>query len=170
MTKSQSVWSAIGNSLKTALLTAIKDVVTSRVAAMLMGMFYGTPVSFAVGRGLAGGQPVFGGAGLPAFAEGGITSGPSIVGEAGPELVIPLNKLRNFDLGTSPSLMVGHYGPETDAALQKLAGAGIGLGLTSGLAAWAAQRASPSLKDSCRCFWEALPPPRQTAATTCCSA
>jgi hypothetical protein len=38
-TKSQSVWSAIGNSLKTALLTAIKDVVTSRVAAMLMGMF-----------------------------------------------------------------------------------------------------------------------------------
>jgi len=29
----------IGNSLKTALLTAIKDVVTSRVAAMLMNMF-----------------------------------------------------------------------------------------------------------------------------------
>ena len=34
--KSQSVWKAIGNSLKTALLTAIKDVVTSRVAATLM--------------------------------------------------------------------------------------------------------------------------------------
>src|ERR1035437_4761108 len=56
LTKSQSVWSAIGNSLKTALLTAIKDVVTSRVAAALMGMLYGTKVSFAGGNGLAGGQ------------------------------------------------------------------------------------------------------------------
>ncbi|MBI3209605.1 MAG: hypothetical protein HYZ37_11995 [Candidatus Solibacter usitatus] len=39
LTKSQSVWSAIGNSLKTAILTAIKDVVTSRVAAMLTQLF-----------------------------------------------------------------------------------------------------------------------------------
>ncbi|HPT27660.1 MAG TPA: hypothetical protein PLZ95_14665 [Bryobacteraceae bacterium] len=45
LSKSQSIWSAIGNSLKTALLTAIKDVVTSRVAAMLMQMFTGTSVS-----------------------------------------------------------------------------------------------------------------------------
>ncbi len=30
LTKSRSVWKAIGNSLKTALLTAIKEVVTSR--------------------------------------------------------------------------------------------------------------------------------------------
>lgn len=35
LTKSQSIWSAIGNSFKTALLTAIKDVVSSRVAAIL---------------------------------------------------------------------------------------------------------------------------------------
>jgi hypothetical protein len=47
------------------LLTAIKDVVTSRVAAMLMGMMYGTKVSFAGGNGMAGGQPVFGGGGAP---------------------------------------------------------------------------------------------------------
>lgn len=60
--KSQSVWSAIANSFKTAILTAIKDVVTSRVAAMLMGMLYGTRVSFGGGGGL-GGQPVFGGSG-----------------------------------------------------------------------------------------------------------
>ena len=52
--KSQSVWSAIGNSLKTALLTAIKDVVTSRVAGLLMSMLYGTSVTFAAGGGLAG--------------------------------------------------------------------------------------------------------------------
>jgi hypothetical protein len=68
LTKSQSVWSAIGNSLKTAMLNAIKDVVTSRVAAMLMGLLYGTRVTFASGGGMAG-QPVFGGGG------GGILSG-----------------------------------------------------------------------------------------------
>ena len=68
LTKSQSVWSAIGNSLKTAMLTAIKDVVTSRVAAALMGLFTGTRVSFAQGGGMLGGTgggsaPVFGGSG-----------------------------------------------------------------------------------------------------------
>ena len=74
VTKSQSVWSAIGNSFKTAILTAIKDVVTSRVAAMLMQLFTGQKVSFAGGGAGAGGSggilggllgvgtiPVFGG-------------------------------------------------------------------------------------------------------------
>ncbi|MCC6363022.1 MAG: hypothetical protein IT165_05825 [Bryobacterales bacterium] len=78
LTKSQSIWSAIGNSLKTALLTAIKDVVTSRVAVMLMQLFTGQKVSFAqqasVGGGILGGlggmlgigaTPVFGGGGMP---------------------------------------------------------------------------------------------------------
>jgi len=34
LTRSQSVWSAIANALKTAVLTAIKEIVTSRVAAL----------------------------------------------------------------------------------------------------------------------------------------
>ena len=79
LTKSQSVWKAIGNSLKTALLTAIKEVVTSRVAATLMYMFTGQKVTFAgggAGPGGSGGMlgglggllgigavPVFGGTG-----------------------------------------------------------------------------------------------------------
>jgi hypothetical protein len=45
-----------------------------------------------------------GGGGLPRFAEGGIVTGPSIVGEAGPELVIPLDP--RFSVGgvrTQPS-------------------------------------------------------------------
>ena len=68
LTKSQSVWAAIGNSLKTAMLTAIKDVVTSRVAAALMGLFTGVRVSLPQGGGLLGGTgggstPVFGGPG-----------------------------------------------------------------------------------------------------------
>ena len=56
LTKSQSVWKAIANSFKTAILTAIKEVVTSRVAAMLMQMFTGQKVSFAGGGAGLGGS------------------------------------------------------------------------------------------------------------------
>jgi hypothetical protein len=75
LTKSQSVFGAIGNALKTALLTAIKEVVTSRVAVLLTQLFTGARVSFAQG-GVGGGAlgrlggvlgigavPVFGGVG-----------------------------------------------------------------------------------------------------------
>ena len=91
LTKSQSVWKAIGNSLKTALLTAIKDVVTSRVAAMLMQMFTGQKVTFAgggAGPGGSGGMlgglggllgigavPVFGGTGGGAIPGGAAAAG-----------------------------------------------------------------------------------------------
>ena len=87
LTKSQSVWKAIGNSFKTAILTAIKEVVTSRVAAMLMQMFTGQKVTFAGGGagpggggGMLGGLggllgigavPVFGGGPIPGGAAGG---------------------------------------------------------------------------------------------------
>jgi hypothetical protein len=95
LTKSQSIWSAIGNSLKTALLTAIKDVVSSRVAAMLMQLFTGTRVSLAGGGSSAGGTlgwiggllgvgaaPVFGGGSgggpIPGGAAGGLGTPPFI--------------------------------------------------------------------------------------------
>jgi hypothetical protein len=85
LTKSQSIWSAIGNSLKTALLTAIKDVVTSRVAAMLMQLFTGQKVSLASGG--SGGGGVLGGIGgmlgvgaVPVFGGG---AGPIPGGSAG---------------------------------------------------------------------------------------
>jgi len=95
LTKSQSIWSAIGNSLKTALLTAIKDVVTSRVAAMLMQLFTGTRVSMAGGGASGGGTlgriggllgigaaPVFGGGSgggpIPGGAAGGWGTPPFV--------------------------------------------------------------------------------------------
>lgn len=62
LAKSSSVWAAIGNSFKTAVLTAIKEVVTSRIAAQLMQIFGLGQVSFAKG-GQIGGSPVFGGGG-----------------------------------------------------------------------------------------------------------
>ncbi|MDZ4796585.1 MAG: hypothetical protein SGI92_00375, partial [Bryobacteraceae bacterium] len=46
LTKSQSVFGAIGNAFKTAILTAIKDIVTSRIAAALMQLMGGGRVSF----------------------------------------------------------------------------------------------------------------------------
>ena len=99
LTKSQSIWSAIGNSLKTALLTAIKDVVTSRVAAMLMQLFTGVRVSLAGGTssggtlgrlgGLlgVGAVPVFGQGGgggpIPGGAAGGLGTPPFVPSSAG---------------------------------------------------------------------------------------
>jgi hypothetical protein len=87
LTKSQSIWSAIGNSLKTALLTAIKDVVTSRVAAMLMQLFTGTRVSLA-GGGTSSGSTLgrlgglVGVGAVPVFGQGG-GGGPIPGGAAG---------------------------------------------------------------------------------------
>jgi hypothetical protein len=98
LTKSQAIWSAIGNSLKTALLTAIKDVVTSRVAAMLMQLFTGVRVSLAGGTssggtlgrlgGLVGvgAVPVFGQGGggpIPGGAAGGLGTPPFVPSSAG---------------------------------------------------------------------------------------
>jgi hypothetical protein len=100
LTKSQSIWSAIGNSLKTALLTAIKDVVTSRVAAMLMQLFTDTRVSLAGGGASGGGTlgrlggllgigaaPVFGGGSggglIPGGAAGGWGTPPFIPSKSG---------------------------------------------------------------------------------------
>jgi len=87
LTKSQSIWSAIGNSLKTALLTAIKDVVTSRVAAMLMQLFTGTRVSLAGGTSSGGGTlgrlgGLLGVGAVPVFGQGG-GGGPIPGGAAG---------------------------------------------------------------------------------------
>jgi hypothetical protein len=89
LTKSQSVWAAIGNSFKTAILTAIKDVVTSRVAAMLMQLFTGQKVNFAGGgAGAGGGGGILGGllgvGTVPIFGGGGGGGGFGGSGGGGP--------------------------------------------------------------------------------------
>ena len=68
LTRSQSVFSAIGNAFKTAILTAIKEVVTSQVAKTLMQMFGGmrAPAGATAGAGGGGGGglgAIFGGLG-----------------------------------------------------------------------------------------------------------
>lgn len=62
LNRSSNVFAAIGNAFKTAMLTAIREVVTSRIAASLMQMFGLGQVSFVQGGGHIGGSPVFGGA------------------------------------------------------------------------------------------------------------
>ena len=102
LSKSKSVWSAIGDSFKTAILTAIKEVVTSRLAAMLMQLFTGSKVSFAPG-GMGGGGTlgrlggILGIGAAPVFAGGGgsmslsqIFGGPGgTSGFAGPVQMAP---------------------------------------------------------------------------------
>ena len=75
LVRSRSVFGAIGDAFKTAMLTAIKEVITSRVAGLLMQMFSGTRVSFAGGRGGFGGVPVFGAASLAGFGFPGAPGG-----------------------------------------------------------------------------------------------
>jgi len=142
LTKSQSIWSAIGNSLKTALLTAIKDVVTSRVAAMLMQMFTGQKVSLAsqttAGGGILGGiggllgigaTPVFGGVNVPVttppfIPSGGVSAGGGLSSKAG--WAASLANLKSFfGIGSSVQLGPGMATTwEAATTLQKLSAIG----------------------------------------------
>lgn len=97
--KSTSVWEAMANAFKTAMITAIKEIVTSRVAAMLFQMFGYGQVRFGGGMpGMGGQQPVFGGGGFGGgggvgslaslggliFGGGGFGGGGGAGGFAGP--------------------------------------------------------------------------------------
>ena len=65
LSKSQSVWTALGNALKSAVMNAMKEIVTSRLAAQIAGIFgYG---DFAFKRGIMGiyEPPTPSGAGAP---------------------------------------------------------------------------------------------------------
>ncbi|HZT29410.1 MAG TPA: hypothetical protein VFA33_05980 [Bryobacteraceae bacterium] len=95
--KSQSVWSAIANSFKTAILTAIKEVVTSRVAALLMQMFTGQKVTFeGGGAGPGGAGGILGGLGgllgigaVPVF--GSTSPGGGVIPGVTPGTTPPFN-------------------------------------------------------------------------------
>ena len=73
ITRSQGFFETLGNLMKTALLTAIKEIVTSRVASMLMGLFQaGGPLAAASG-GRGGGRGRLSGLfGLGGFAVPGL--------------------------------------------------------------------------------------------------
>jgi len=68
--KSESVWSAIANSFKTAMLTAIKDVVTSQIAFSLMRLLYGTGASGVQNKGGGGLLAPLGSGGMVASFSG----------------------------------------------------------------------------------------------------
>lgn len=146
VTKSQSVWSAIGNSLKTALLTAIKDVVTSRVAALLMNMFVpGANVQMQRGPtsgGNAGGllsglSSVLGIGAVPVFAGGAVVPGgtppflpSSGYGSTGGGLgaVLPMifgSSANILSPGTTPGTTPPFVSPSSGAGTFPTLGAGI---------------------------------------------
>jgi hypothetical protein len=114
--KSSNVFSAIGNIFKTAILSAIKEVVSSRVAAMLMQMFYGTRVSFAGNGGMIANTPVFGGSGGSSLFSGAGALGIAALGAGGSG-------------GASPLGLAGILGPGgTSGFAGPLAGTDVGGG------------------------------------------
>ncbi len=78
LTKSQSIWSAIGNSFKTTMLSVIKDVITSRVASMLMYLLTGKQIRAEGSGGGEGGGVLSNISGLLGLldAGAGTSSGP----------------------------------------------------------------------------------------------
>jgi len=90
VTRSQSVFSAIANAFKTAMLTAIKEVVTSHVARLLMQLFGGLRIPVAggapAGSGTMGG--IFGGV-APILVAGGAGGGGIAVPGAGTAPFVP---------------------------------------------------------------------------------
>jgi len=105
-----SLWSAeegfqsIGDAAKSfgkAFMGILKSVIKQLVTAIAkMAIMKGIMSVFSIGTGgFAGGlMGVGGGGGVIPFADGGIVTGPTnaLIGEAGPEAVIPLNKLDQF--------------------------------------------------------------------------
>jgi hypothetical protein len=130
---------AIGN--LTAVVAAAAGVTAPGIAAVsvpgiggisLPNISVGTPTGTATSYAASVAQRAL--AGLPRFAQGGITNGPSIAGENGPELIIPLYP----QLDMRPTMnrpLVGQFGPATDAALEKAATALMSVALPMGLTA-----------------------------------
>ncbi len=56
--KSESVWDALANSLKTAVLTALKEIVTSQIARMFTQLMTGQQVKFGGGATGGSGSPM----------------------------------------------------------------------------------------------------------------
>jgi len=133
LTKGRSIWSALADSLKTALLTAIKEVVTSRIAAMLTYLFSGRRVSFAGGAGgLLAAAPVFGAVGgEPGTAATTPTGG--IGGLAG--LGVGLGITRAGLAAMAPQLGLLGAGLGLMGAFRLGQGGGVGRGLAPALGA-----------------------------------
>src|SRR3990167_7595087 len=122
VTKSRSVFGAIGDAFKTAMLTAIKEVVTSQVARLLMQLFGGLRLPVAGGAAAGGGlgtagalasiAPIFtgGGFGIPGIGPGGTAptfpTGGGGAGGFGAGLAGFLPGLKSF-LGIGGSIQTG---------------------------------------------------------------
>lgn len=96
LTRSRSVFGAIGNAFRTAILTAIKEIVTSQAARMLMQLMGGMRIS--------GGSPAFGGTGGLGMAGmiGGLGGG--IAGISQPGAVTNASSVTGNGLGSLSGL------------------------------------------------------------------
>lgn len=116
LTKGENVFSSLANALKNGLLTALKEVVSSQVAATLTRLITGESVSFPKGRGSGG---ILGalGLGIPAFGASNIGPGGTS-GFAGPvSLTGALGGLGG---------LLGAGGEQSTTTLSGIGGTGIG--------------------------------------------
>lgn len=105
MSKGESAVKAFGNavlaSVRDAISAEIKLAVATQVASALRSVPFPFNVGLAAAAG-AGASALFNSAlsavGIPALADGAVTTGPqlALIGEAGPEAVIPLNRYENL--------------------------------------------------------------------------
>lgn len=134
--KSKSVFGAIGSIIKTAILTAMKEVITSRIAAMFMQLFTGTKVGFSsTGSGPLGRLGAALGIGaVPVFGQsaGGVMPGNATAGGLGGAVAAaaPMMFLPGGGFGTGG----GFVTPTFTGAAHPLAGVG-GTAAATGAAA-----------------------------------
>ena len=132
---SDNTTATVQNSRAIWLLTAVLSEYMGRGVPSLstQGATAIPNIGMASPSGLVG-QMLRNAGGLPRFAEGGVTNGPTIVGEAGRELVIPLDKLLAAPGPNSPFPFLRQYGPDTEEALGKLSMGLMNIALPASLA------------------------------------
>lgn len=90
----ENAFEAVGESLKNLVIQIISAAIKAAVFSLIIKSITGGSASFgSIFSGLFGKL-----SGLPAFASGGIVTGPTVglIGEAGKEAVIPLDRLNDF--------------------------------------------------------------------------
>lgn len=114
-----AIWAGIA-ALYTSLMVGIASVgtaimgVLSAIAAALYKTLFGSPLAAAITIGVIGIGIALAVLAATKFAEGGIVTGPTLgmVGEAGPEAIIPLDQLGSFGSGGQTTIVIQLDGRE----------------------------------------------------------
>ena len=104
MTSQENFFESFINNLKKAVAQQIAMLAALEITGFLLGGIFGGALT----KGLPVGAGSFLKNLLSPFAEGGIVTGPTaaLIGESGPEAVIPLDKLNQYGAGGTQNIVV----------------------------------------------------------------